>query len=199
MFRKTVIASLIALATPVCVHAQAAQSPEAPASQDAKMQEARAIIAVMFPPEQRDQKMHGMMVAMIGQMRGSLMQLERINDPGLDAIVNQYVDALPDELMPITRKYFPSILEATAQAYAHEFSLDELKQIHAFAETPAGAHYFDKAPTLLSDPAIAQANEQYLSAVQTSMEPLGQKLRKKIGAYIKAHPDVLKKLQHAKR
>ncbi|MEO1968003.1 MAG: DUF2059 domain-containing protein [Sphingomonadaceae bacterium] len=196
MFGKTILAALIATAAPVAVHAQTAP---ASASQSAKLHEAQAIIAVMFPPAERDQKMHNMLTSIIDQMKGSMGRLENVDDPGLKAIVDRFIDSVPNKLMPTVRKYFPSMLEAQAEAYTHEFSLEELKQIHAFAETPAGKHYFGKMTDLLKDPAVAKANERYFDALQGLQQQEAMNLRKEIMAYLKAHPDVAKKLQAGRK
>ncbi|MXP28909.1 DUF2059 domain-containing protein [Porphyrobacter algicida] len=196
MFRKTMLAALIATAAPVAAHAQAAP---ATANQSAKMQEASAIIAIMFPPAERDQKMHDMLTNITTQMKNSMGQLESVGDPGLKAIIDRFVDNVPDKLMPTVQKYFPSMLEAQAEAYTHEFSLEELKQIHAFAMTPAGKHYFSKMTDLLKDPAVAKANERYFAALQGLQQQEAMELRKEIMAYLKAHPDVAKKLEAGRK
>ena len=194
MLRKTIVAALIAAAVPCAAVAQAAPTA---VPDSAKMQEARAIIAVMFPPAERDQKMHDMLTTMIGQMRGSMAHLEQVNDPGLKAILDRFVDGVPDKMMPAIRKYFPSMLEATAEAYSHEFSLEELKQIHAFAETPAGHHYFNKMTDLLKDPSVAKANETFFQGIQGLQQQEVAALKQEVMTYLKAHPEVLKKLQAA--
>ena len=196
MFGKTILAALIATAAPVAVHAQTAT---ATTNQSAEMKEARSIIAIMFPPAERDQKMHDMLTNITAQMKGSMGQLESVGDPGLKAIVDRFVDNVPDKLMPTVRKYFPSMLEAQAEAYTHEFSLEELKQIHAFAMTPAGKHYFSKVTDLLKDPAVAKANEQYFAALHGLQQQEAMGLRKEIMAYLKAHPDVAKKLEAGRK
>lgn len=193
--RKILLAVLITVAAPVAAHAQDAATT---VPEPAKLKEAQAIIAVMFPPAEQDQKLHDIMSNMVAQMRGGLLRLEEVGDPGLKAILDRFIDSIPDKLMPTARQHFPAMLDATAQAYTHEFSLEELKQIHAFAETPAGKHYFGKATDLLKDPSVAKANERYFEALRDVQKKEVEGLRKEVMAYLKAHPEVAKKLQAAK-
>ncbi|MFW2350632.1 DUF2059 domain-containing protein [Qipengyuania sp.] len=160
-----------------------------------EMVEAKAIIDAMFPPSTRDQQMRQMMSDIVKQMRTGVMQNPVFADPGMAKIASDFLESVPDALMPLVRQHFPDILEATATAYTREFSLDELKEIHAFAQTPAGQHYFSRATALLGDPAVARANETYMTAVHALQASETEKLRTKTLEYLKAHPEVVEKLR----
>jgi len=55
---------------------------------------------------------------------------------------------------PKLRERMPNLLEAYAQVYAREFSADELREMVAFAQSPAGHHYLSRRLALELDPAV---------------------------------------------
>jgi uncharacterized protein len=82
-----------------------------------------------------------MLSQMMDGMAGSLNQA----NPGRQAEVQA---VLNDVVAPEFRRAVPDLLEQNAQAYADTFSLDELKQIVAFYQTPLGHTMADKQPAL---------------------------------------------------
>jgi len=102
--------------------------------------------------------------------------VEAVSGQGLDA----YFDAPPAKLMPVVGKHLPAMREATAIAYCREFTLDELKQLRAFSQTPAGTHYFSKVTNLVGDPAVADANKAYFVDVKALTDTLQGELVQKL-------------------
>lgn len=82
-----------------------------------------------------------MLSQMMDGMAGSLNQA----NPGRQAEVQA---VLNDILVQEFRRAVPDLIEQNAQAYADTFSLDELKQIVAFYQTPLGHTMADKQPAL---------------------------------------------------
>src|SRR5690606_10775689 len=108
----------------------------------AELAEARAIVAVMFPPDERDQ----MIQTLIEQIASQLEQVtpfdvESFGDAGLTNVVANFRAELVGVIMPTVQTHLPKILEATATAYTNEFDLAELRDIRAFSETPSGRRY----------------------------------------------------------
>ena len=64
----------------------------------------------------------------------------------------------------------PAINEANAQAYAREFSAEELRQLIAFAQTPAGKHYIDRYDFLLMAPEVIDAQQSLSEELQPVLE-----------------------------
>ncbi|HEX7712233.1 MAG TPA: hypothetical protein VF418_14985 [Sphingomonadaceae bacterium] len=171
-----------------------AQDASASAPADpAKLSEANSIIEIMFPPAERDRTFDAMVQQILAQFRQGIPE-DLVSDPGLKAILNKYFDSIPVRLKPTIQRHLPKIMEATAIAYTHEFSLDELKQIHVFAQTDAGRHYFQRASVLIGDPAVAAANADYLKDIQADSLTMQGELRDEVVAYVQAHPDVAQKL-----
>lgn len=165
----------------------------APSSDPAALEQARAIVQVMFPTETREQTFAKMIDDMLGQFRRAL-KLDSLPDAGLRDILTKQLDSMPSRMMPTVREFLPQIIDATAVAYTHEYSLSELKDIHAFAETPAGKHYLQTATKLVGDPAVAKVNEAYFQAIQKLQIEERDQLQAAITKYLEAHPDVASKL-----
>lgn len=159
----------------------------------AELSEANSIIEIMFPPAEREQTFDAMVQQLLTQFRQGLPQ-NMVSDPGLKAILDKYFDSIPERLKPTIQQHLPKIMAATALAYTHEFSLDELKQIHVFAQTDAGKHYFQRASALIGDPAVAAANTEYLKDIQADSLALQGELRDEVVAYVQEHPEVAQKL-----
>jgi len=68
----------------------------------------------------------------------------------------------------------PQLFEASAQAYAREFSADELRQLIAFAESPAGKHYIAEFAALQNDEAVAAVEDELWSTMDEITEEVGR-------------------------
>jgi len=179
-----VIAGLaLAAGIPAGASAQAAA-----ADQQAELTEARAIMEVMFPPAEREQTFSVMMAQMLEQFR-SAIPTEGFADPELRAIMDRYFDGIPERLKPMITTHLPKIIEATANAYTHEFTLAELKDIHAFALSPSGEHYLKRQTSLIGDPAVAAANSAFFADVQDIQSVIQRDLIEELSAYVAEHPE----------
>jgi hypothetical protein len=184
----TVLAPAAATAQP----ARAAQGDLA-----AKTAEAHAIIEIMFPPAERQQIFETLVAQLSNQFRAATMAkmpLPALDDPGFKAILNEYLDKVTVQQKVLIHKHLPDIMEANALAYTHEFSLAELKDIHAFATTPSGRHYLGRSTAILSDPAVVKVNSAMMKEAQQVSFSLMPEMRDKIVAYMKAHPELAEKI-----
>jgi hypothetical protein len=159
----------------------------------AKMLEARAIVAAVMPPDRRDQMVEQVTEQLDGQFGGA-MELEKIGDPGLVSLFGDYRRDLVSAMMPTIRQNLPKVAEAMAIAYTHEFSLAELKDIHAFAETPSGKHYLSRSSAIVGDPTYAAVNTAYIRELQEVAAPKISEFKAKVIAYLQAHPAVAKQI-----
>ena len=188
----SVLAAGIVIALPdVAATAQPAASSQADA---AKLIETRAIIAIIFPASEREAMFTKLQGDIVSQM-GALIPASLTADPGLKAIVDDFKNEALGRQRAVLLKHLPLQLDAMAGAYAREFSLAELKDIHAFALTPPGSHYLSKSVTLIGDPAVAKANRDTIADVHAVTQELIPGFKDKAIAYLKAHPEVAKKLE----
>jgi hypothetical protein len=72
------------------------------------------------------------------------------------------------------RERMPNLMEAYAQVYAREFSADELRDMVAFAQSPAGRHYSAREVDLASDPPI----ELQMQGFQNDVWPIVNQIMK---------------------
>jgi hypothetical protein len=195
-YLRPVFVASLALAIPAAALAQAV----APAAtgEAATLNEAHAIIEIMFPPAERTTTVDKILDQFAAQYRASI-PADAMGDAGLKAIVERELDKSREQLRPLVQRHMPGVFEATATAYAHQFSLAELKDIHAFALTSSGRHYLSASPTLLGDPAIASANASMLADTQQLMKSMLPGMMEDLVAYLKAHPDVAAKIDAANK
>lgn len=165
-----------------------ASAQEAAADQQARLTEARSIMEIVFPPAEREQTFGVLIVQVADQFRKSI-PAEAVTDPQLGAIIGRYFDAIPDRLGPTMKTHLPKIIDATASAYTHEFTLAELKDIHAFAQSPSGQHYLQRSSALVGDPDVAAANTAFFTDVQQVQSVFQRELIEEVSAYIGEHPE----------
>jgi len=191
-----VVGATLIVSMPAAAAAQAQPAAAAQPDDPAKLAEARAIVNVIFPPQDRQQMIRGLLNQFNSQFAGALPStFESLHDAGLNAIMDKFRASVPDAVAPVAEKHLPQIIDAMASAYTHEFSLAELKDIHAFAQTLAGAHYLSKSTQLMGDPAIAAANKAYIADVVTVAKSKQAELKSEVLDYLKAHPDLQKKIE----
>jgi hypothetical protein len=177
------------------VSAAAAQPVAATQPDDAaKLAEAHAIINIMFPPGTRAQMMEKMMADLTGPIRQN-MPLDGVTDPGLKALFKDYMDDLFAAERPVIIRHLPAMTDAMAVAYTHQYSLAELKDIHAFALSPSGNTYFSHVMTVVGDPAVRQVNADMIADAQQAAKASVVGFKDELVAYVKAHPDAAAQLQ----
>lgn len=71
---------------------------------------------------------------------------------------------------PKIKERIPNLMEAYAQAYAREFTADELKQMLTFAESPAGRHYLSSRLDVETDPAVMIQQEGFMLDIIPAMQ-----------------------------
>jgi len=192
---KSAICASFLLSLPVAASAQGAPTTSSPSDEAARLTEARAIMAIRFPPEDRD----AMFSTLFGQARDQIARgfpanLTGVDDPGLNAIMEDFRRAVTEHASPIYRQHAAEFVEALAAAYAREFSLDELKALHDFARTPAGRHYLSSAARLAADPAYAAAYTAMARDIGTIAQADYKPFAAKLDAYLRTHPEVNQKL-----
>jgi hypothetical protein len=185
----SVAALCVAVPTPAAAQAAApTQTPDAN-----ELAEARAIIEIMFPPSQRQQMIKKMMEDILAPMRASLPK-GALDEPGLKAIMDEHLTKMQARSLKLFQKHMPALFEAMVTAYTREFSLAELKEVHAFARSPAGTHYLSKSTAMVGDPAMVQVNTAMFADSRVLSQEMLPKLKQDIMDYLIAHPELAQKL-----
>lgn len=161
--RKTYL-TVIVLAMfvlPVASQARPAPVSAGPDELDpAKLAVARDIIAVVLPPDQREKIMTSVLDSMLKSMLAGALQGEGVQDdmnanPKLRAVFERFIARQRELAIGDIHDAVPGLVEAYAHAYARMFSLEDLQAIKVFVQTPAGAHFVQRGPSLLADPDVA--------------------------------------------
>lgn len=104
----------------------------------------------------------------------------KAKNPKFAEIVGEFMNAEFERAISDTTTAMPMFMEATARAYARRFTLEELKAITAFYDTPAGSAYIRKGMTIMDDPDIQAAQRsmtmQSVAGMQERLKVLVAKL-----------------------
>lgn len=183
-------AVLLAAASPIPCQAQGAPATPAtaaPAPDPERLAIAREIIALGFPPATRPAMLTRASEALMTQMRdGLLRSIGSVPEPELQRILDRHLERVRTATREFNGDGAPAIFEATARAYARNFSHDDLVQIRAFVSTSAGANYLQRSAELLSDPDVAEANRAHMARAFGLMQPLLEEFRREVDAYVAA-------------
>src|SRR6266498_5337426 len=109
---KTILGPVLGAILIVAAPASAAAQGAAPAQSEeaAKLTEARAVIGVMFPPAQRLSMFDKLQTDMMAQLRPSF-PASVMAEPGLRAIVEDFIQQSMARQRPVLQKHLPDMLE----------------------------------------------------------------------------------------
>ena len=162
-----------------------------------ELAEAMVIMEAMFPANTREQMMIDTVATMGNQVATSMMTGPIFEEPGLRAIMQEFLDDMPERMRPVISKFLPQMIKANAIAYTREFTLEELQDIRSFATTSSGQRYFSSVQRMLNDPAVAAVNEKFFADVAELQQEQVQQVQGRVAEYLQANPVVLERLQAA--
>lgn len=166
------------------VAAQPPADAKATAVDPASLALAHQIVNAAFPPEKRVEMFNSMMDSLVEQSRQSMENLDLAKDKDLEALIDRSVKRTFDQLRAIMVAALPDIFEGMSRAYAREFSADDLNAILAFVKTPAGQHYFERAPLVLKDPDVRAASQRMMAQLLAKKPELDRENKQDIEDYI---------------
>lgn len=118
---------------------------------------ARQLVTILFPNAGQD--------AMDGLKMGVLSELDMVEDSAFRNELEQEVGLALKAATPIMNRHMASVTDAYTQAFAREYSADELTQILAFAQTRVGAHFLPQNGALDNDSAVLEAQAKMMEDV----------------------------------
>ncbi len=161
-----------------------------PAVENAEAQQlADAIILKIFPPSRQEASITIRVNGLVAQMRANAMRATANAGPGLRKEINAYFDTLPAKFRPVEERNIPIMTAALAKTYTKIFSVDELREINKFGETPAGARYLLNAQAAFNGPDVQAANAIYSREGQAVAQKANAELTKLANVYLANHPD----------
>lgn len=163
---------LVAVASSALVAAVPAQADPAPAKVEAvsleRLELARRFMAVTDTTDILD-SYREMMIQSAASFG------EDLDDAGKGKVQHR-IDRYLALAGPKIRAAEPALVDAYVRTYAREFSADELRQMIAFAQTPAGRHYLDRYDILNMSDEIVDAQRKLAEDLEPVMEQMGKEM-----------------------
>lgn len=155
-----------------------------------RLELARQIVDIAFPPEGRREMLLRAGDTMAAQARTALSSnAGPAFDAGMEQILQRFFDRSRSMTERAVDEHEAALFEAIARGYARQFTAAELTEIRAFVATPTGAKYVRRSPELLSDPDVARANSAYMATVFAGLQPLQAELRRELTEYLAKRPE----------
>lgn len=164
--------------------AQPAAHAKATALDPASLEMAHQIVNVAFPPEKRPQMFNSMMDSLVEQSRQSMENLGLTKDKDFKALIDRSTKRMFDQLKATMIASLPDFFEGMSRAYARDFSADDLNAILTFVKTPAGQHYFERAPLILKDPDVQAASQRMMAQLLARKPEIDRENKQDIEDYI---------------
>jgi hypothetical protein len=186
MLRLLAGALLFVLAPTASAGAQTAPVTAA-APEPARLVAAHALIDRIMPAAQRDSMVEQMVRPMMENMRGAVLsgpkfEAAKAENPKLVATIEAFMKDEFEHSIVTMKASMPAMFDAMARAYARRFTLDQLKAIDAFFQTPAGQAYVTLAPTVMVDPDFLAVQRSMMTDAMTGMQQRLAALSAKIDA-----------------
>lgn len=162
------VASSTAAAAPNIAEPVAAEAPAAtPAPSAERIALAHKFIALTDPAD-----------AIVEMFRIGFWQgvSNSIEDEAVLVEAKAGLEAYLVRLEPKVREKMPRLTEAYAQAYAREFSAEELQQMIDFAESPVGRHYLAGYAKLESDELVVDAMSDLMEGLTPVIEDIQKEM-----------------------
>jgi hypothetical protein len=168
----------------VSAEAQPASSHKAAAVDPASLALAQQILTIAFPPANRSKMYASVMDSIVEQTRKTMDTASLTGDKEFQAILDRSSKRMMDQLRATMDASIPDYFESFARAYARDFSSDDLNAILAFVKTPAGQHYFERAPTLLNDPDVQASNQRMMNQLVAKLPEITRQNMQDVQDYI---------------
>ncbi len=127
---------------------------------DMRLSLAADILDKSFPEETRVEMFQTITDQMESQMMQSLSGM--ITDENANGIIADWQERLSVKTDAIMRSHIPALMDGWVMAYAETYSEPELRDILAFVSTPSGQAFMQRSQDLISHPAFAGANQNFM-------------------------------------
>lgn len=160
-------------ATPVAT----GESLAAEAIDPERLELARALANTMLPPEHTARFVEEMVDQQMDLVTSAYTDNDEFKQitreaPRVARRFNQFVEEASRVTARVITDNMPSLVEATAQAYARRFSVTELKDLQAFYSTPTGQRFATENLMIATDPAMTSWQVRVMTTTQEELMPL---------------------------
>jgi len=190
--RLVVGAVALALSPLAPVSAQTAPPPVT-APDPARLAAAQALIERIMPADKRDAMVEQMVRPMLDNAREAMSNAPMFADmardnPKLASAMNGFMNEEFERSIATTKAAMPAMLDAMARAYARRFTLEQMRDVDDFFQTPSGRAYIETAPTIMSDPDVQAAQRAMMNQTMAGMQERMAKLVETLRAEAKKQP-----------
>jgi hypothetical protein len=202
--KKVIVSMLLCAAAPVCAQTPATAPAQVTPADPAALALARGIVLKIAPDGTYRQMMRGPMDQMMSSMTGQMLnvpikqflagtavsqdQIAKLNnvtardimaimDPAFDQRMHITMTTMMGSMGDVLAKFEPQLREAMAEAYVHNFTLQQLTEIDHFFGTPTGTAYAARLMTLMNDPSVQASMKDLMPAIIQAMPAAAQKVQ----------------------
>ena len=100
-----------------------------------------------------------------------------ILDPAFDQRMHITMTTMMGAMGDLLGTFEPQLREAMAEAYVHNFTLQQLTEIARFFDTPTGAAYAARMMTLMNDPSVQASMKNLMPEIIRTMPAAAQKVQ----------------------
>lgn len=154
-----------------------------PATDPVALDLARQIINIASPPATRNDQITTMFRTIGTRSMAAVKQRFDFGDPEMQKIFDRHMDRTFNLTTDLIGKHMPAIFDAMAVAYAKRFSVPELRQILAFAQSPTGTKYLQSGFEIAQDPGVVAVQKAMMNDMLGQMPALQAELEKDLKAY----------------
>jgi hypothetical protein len=157
--------------------ARSTELPDAGAIEPERLELARSLANTMLPPEHTGRFVE----EMVEQQMELVTSAYTDNDdfkrmtrqaPRIARRLDQFIVEVSRVTTRIITENMPSLVEATAQAYARRFTIAELRDLQSFFATPTGQRFATENLMIATDPAMTAWQTRVMATTQEEMMPL---------------------------
>lgn len=145
---------------------------------------AHQLLDIIAPPATRQAKLAERFKFLAEQTRASYASMPASKDPEFSAIVDKDMDDMWQGMVAVMGQHMPSLYDAMARAYARKFSAPELREILAFAKTPAGLKFLQSGSLIAQDVDVVAVQQQMLVDMTAGLPARKKKTDAAIAGYV---------------
>lgn len=203
MIRTVLLPLLLCAAVPAYAQAPTTAPAQAAPLDPAALALARNIVIKVAPPGAYARMMKGPMDQMMNGMTGQMLnvpikqflagtgvsqeQITKLNnvtardimailDPAFDQRTHITMSTMMGAMGDLMSTFEPQLREGMAEAYVHNFTLQQLTEIDHFLSTPTGTAYAARMLTLMNDPSVQASMKNLMPELIRAMPAAAQKV-----------------------
>lgn len=145
---------------------------------------AHQLLDIIAPPATRQAKLAERFKFLAEQTRASYATMPGSKDPEFNALVDKNMDDMWQGMVAVMGQHIPALYDAMARAYARKFSAAELREILAFAKTPAGLKFLQSGSLIAQDIDVVAVQQQMFVDMTNKLPAHKKKTDAAIASYV---------------